>query len=236
MAKRITLDYNNIKKYNILCPDDYNELLKTLIEEFKEYKLDVNEKYIFEYEDRNGNSHTVKNANDIYPSDFYDKMVIYARKKEEESLKNFESQLSFKGDDDDNQVEEIRMVEEEDEDDIKNKDKGKDKNGKDREKKEDDNTIEEKEEEKEKVEVIKIENVKVEEENEDTNNINSKYLKALYYCSELDFSNMPSKREIKLRKMLDERIEKYRAIINKNKRNNKHNKKFIKYNNRGFII
>ena len=161
MAKRITLDYNHFKKYNILCPDDYNELLKTFIEE---YKLDVNEKYIFEYEDRNGHSHIVKNENDIYPSDFYDKMVIYARKKEEESLKNFESQLSFKGDDDDNQVEEIRMVEEEDEDDIKNKDKGKDKNGKDREKKEDDNTIEEKEEEKEKVEVIKIENVKVEEE------------------------------------------------------------------------
>ena len=54
--------------------------------------------------------------------------MLYARKKEEESLKNFESQLSFKGDDDDdNQVEEIRMVEEEDEDDIKNKDKGKDK-------------------------------------------------------------------------------------------------------------
>ena len=61
-----------------------------------------------------------------------------------------------------------------------------------------------------------------EEKNEDTNNINSKYLKALYYCSELDFSNMPSKREIKLRKMLDERIEKYRAIINKNKK--EHNK------------
>ena len=166
MAKRITLDYNHFKKYNILCPDDYNELLKTFIEE---YKLDENEKYIFEYEDRNGYSHIVKNENDIYPSDFYDKMVIYARKKEEESLKNFESQLSFKGDDDDNQVEEIRMVEEEDEDDIKNKDKGKDKNGKDREKKEDDNTIEEKEEEKEKVEVIKIENVKVEEERVEMN-------------------------------------------------------------------
>ena len=65
---------------------------------------------------------------------------------------------------------------------------------------------------------------KGEEKNEDKNDINNKYLKALYYCSELDFSNMPSKREIKLRKMLDERIEKYRAIINKNKKDKDHNK------------
>ena len=55
----------------------------------------------------------------------------------------------------------------------------------------------------------------------DINDINNKYLNALYYCSELDFSIMPSKREIKLRKMLDERIEKYRAIINKNRNENK---------------
>ena len=62
------------------------------------------------------------------------------------------------------------------------------------------------------------------EENFDTkkeSDINNKYLNALYYCSELDFSIMPSKREIKLRKMLDERIEKYRAIINKNRSENK---------------
>ena len=51
--------------------------------------------------------------------------------------------------------------------------------------------------------------------------INNKYLQALYYCSELDFSIMPSKREIKLRKMLDDRVEKYRAIINKNRNENK---------------
>ena len=64
---------------------------------------------------------------------------------------------------------------------------------------------------------------KVEENSENKNDINNKYLKALYYCSELDFSIMPSKREIKLRKMLDERIEKYRAIINKNRNENKKN-------------
>ena len=66
----------------------------------------------------------------------------------------------------------------------------------------------------------KIEKNEIEEEKSD---LNSKYLKALYYCSELDFSIMPSKREIKLRKMLDERIEKYRAIINKNRNENKKN-------------
>ena len=64
-------------------------------------------------------------------------------------------------------------------------------------------------------------NDKIEEINEKKNDINSKYLKALYYCSELDFSMMPSKREIKLRNMLNERIEKYRALINKNKKENK---------------
>ena len=36
---------------------------------------------------------------------------------------------------------------------------------------------------------------------------------------------MPSKREIKLRKMLNERIEKYRALINKSKKEAKENEK-----------
>ena len=56
------------------------------------------------------------------------------------------------------------------------------------------------------------------EQNEEKEDLNSKYLKALFYCSELDFSVMPSKREIKLRKMLNERIEKYRELIKKNKK------------------
>ena len=60
-----------------------------------------------------------------------------------------------------------------------------------------------------------------EEKEEEKSDLNSKYLKALFYCSELDFSIMPSKREIKLRKMLDDRIEKYRAIIIKNRNENK---------------
>ena len=68
----------------------------------------------------------------------------------------------------------------------------------------------------------KIEKNEIEEEKSD---LNSKYLKALYYCSELDFSVMPSKREIKLRKMLNERIEKYRALINKSKKEPKENEK-----------
>ncbi len=68
----------------------------------------------------------------------------------------------------------------------------------------------------------KIEKNELEEEKSD---LNSKYLKALYYCSELDFSVMPSKREIKLRKMLNERIEKYRALINKSKKEAKENEK-----------
>ena len=42
---------------------------------------------------------------------------------------------------------------------------------------------------------------KNDENSEGQNDLNSKYLKALYYCSELDFSIMPSKREIKLRNM-----------------------------------
>ena len=62
---------------------------------------------------------------------------------------------------------------------------------------------------------------KPEEKSGNKDDINNKYLKALYYCTELDFSIMPSKREIKLRKMLNDRIEKYRAIINKNKNENK---------------
>ena len=66
---------------------------------------------------------------------------------------------------------------------------------------------------------------KKEEINEEKNDINSKYLNALYYCSELDFSIMPSKREIKLRKMLNERIEKYRALINKTKKESKEDEK-----------
>ena len=60
---------------------------------------------------------------------------------------------------------------------------------------------------------------------EEKSDLNSKYLKALYYCSELDFSVMPSKREIKLRKMLNERIEKYRALINKSKKETQENEK-----------
>ena len=60
---------------------------------------------------------------------------------------------------------------------------------------------------------------------EEKSDLNSKYLKALYYCSELDFSIMPSKREIKLRKMLNERIEKYRALINKSKKETQENEK-----------
>ena len=42
-------------------------------------------------------------------------------------------------------------------------------------------------------------NEKKEEESNEKLDLNSKYLKALYYCSELDFSVLPSKREIKLR-------------------------------------
>ena len=64
---------------------------------------------------------------------------------------------------------------------------------------------------------------KAEENFENKNDINNKYLKALYYCSELDFSIMPSKRELKLRKMLEQKIEKYRAIMNKNRIENKKN-------------
>ena len=60
---------------------------------------------------------------------------------------------------------------------------------------------------------------------DEKSDFNSKYLKALYYCSELDFSIMPSKREIKLRKMLNERIEKYRALINKSKKETQENEK-----------
>ena len=64
-------------------------------------------------------------------------------------------------------------------------------------------------------------NINEKKEEKEENDLNSKYLKALYYCSELDFSVMPSKREIKLRKMLNERIEKQRALINKNKKESK---------------
>ena len=63
------------------------------------------------------------------------------------------------------------------------------------------------------------------EQNEEKEDLNSKYLKALFYCSELDFSVMPSKREIKLRKMLNERIEKYRELIKKNKKESNDNEK-----------
>ena len=66
---------------------------------------------------------------------------------------------------------------------------------------------------------------KNDENSEGQNDLNSKYLKALYYCSELDFSIMPSKREIKLRNMLNERIEKYRALTKKNKKENKEDDK-----------
>ena len=71
---------------------------------------------------------------------------------------------------------------------------------------------------------------KAEENSEVKSDLNSKYLKALCCCSELDFSIMPSKRELKLRKMLNERIEKYRAIINKNKNENKKNENKEKNN------
>ena len=70
-----------------------------------------------------------------------------------------------------------------------------------------------------------IDNKKDEDLKEEKNDLNSKYLNALYYCSELDFSIMPSKREIKLRKMLNERIEKYRALINKSKKEPKEEEK-----------
>ena len=63
------------------------------------------------------------------------------------------------------------------------------------------------------------------DQNEEKGDLNSKYLKALFYCSELDFSVMPSKREIKLRKMLNERIEKYRELIKKNKKESNDNVK-----------
>ena len=56
---------------------------------------------------------------------------------------------------------------------------------------------------------------------EDKMDINQKYLNALYYCADLDFSIMPSKREIKLAKMLNERIERYRAFIKKNQKETK---------------
>ena len=49
------------------------------------------------------------------------------------------------------------------------------------------------------------------------NELQSKYFDALYYCSELDFSIMPSKREIKLRKLLRERLDKYKNLITKRK-------------------
>ena len=64
-----------------------------------------------------------------------------------------------------------------------------------------------------------------EEKEEEKSDLNSKYLKALFYCSELDFSVMPSKREIKLRKMLNEKIEKYRELIKKNKKEPNENNK-----------
>ena len=63
-----------------------------------------------------------------------------------------------------------------------------------------------------------IDNKKDDDDTEEKSDLNSKYLKALYYCCDLDFSIMPSKREIKLRKMLNEKIEKYRALINKTKK------------------
>ena len=69
-----------------------------------------------------------------------------------------------------------------------------------------------------------------EENRENKMDINNKYLQALYYRSELDFSIMLSKRELKLRKMLDDRVEKYRAIINKNRNENKKNENKEKNN------
>ena len=54
-------------------------------------------------------------------------------------------------------------------------------------------------------------------EEQSENELQRKYFEALYYCSDLDFSIMPSKREIKLRKMLSERLTKYKNIVAKKK-------------------
>ena len=42
--------------------------------------------------------------------------------------------------------------------------------------------------------------------------LNDNFYKKLFYCSDLDFSIMPSKRELKLRKMLNERINKFKEL------------------------
>ena len=42
--------------------------------------------------------------------------------------------------------------------------------------------------------------------------LNDNFYKNLFYCSDLDFSVMPSKRELKLRKMLNERINKFKEL------------------------
>ena len=47
-------------------------------------------------------------------------------------------------------------------------------------------------------------------------NLEDDLYKKLFYSSELDFGDMRSKREIRLRKMLQERIDKYKELIKKN--------------------
>ena len=56
--------------------------------------------------------------------------------------------------------------------------------------------------------------------------LNDNFYKNLFYCSDLDFSIMPSKRELKLRKMLNERINKFKELtgIKKEEKENKDNK------------
>ena len=56
--------------------------------------------------------------------------------------------------------------------------------------------------------------------------LNDNFYKNLFYCSDLDFSVMPSKRELKLRKMLNERINKFKELtgIKKEEKENKDNK------------
>lgn len=45
--------------------------------------------------------------------------------------------------------------------------------------------------------------------------VNEPFYKALYYCSELDFNIMPSKREINLQKLLKERVNKFKELTKK---------------------
>lgn len=49
--------------------------------------------------------------------------------------------------------------------------------------------------------------------------MNDEFYKSLFYCSDLDFSVMPSKREIKLRKLLDEKINRLKELTKCNNNN-----------------